>query len=434
MKFLGLNIPNPFSRSSPTQVTQGYSFSFNDSEKLLKALGITLEGVQVTPRTAFSLASYYGSVRVIADMLASQPFILYRKNGKKRVPAEEHQLYSLLNKRPCHQQSSFIFRRTMMTNVLTYGFAIARIERDGYNRPVSFRALDSSKVSIYQTLDEELFFTYQNGSQKTGFDMLPESEVIHLKAIDFGGLTGFAPSGYNHATIKIGLSSKVFVQKYYENGTFLGGLLTTPASIKEEEATRVKKSWKDSNKQGVENAGDIAVLGNGLTFQSLGKTPVESQMVEFFQKCDADIYKILGVPPYMLGDVTSSTSWGSGIEQQFIGFVNVTLLPYLRQLEEEIDYKCLRTDEQTQYFCKIDLNDLLRGDIKTRMEYYRTMTQNGLISQNEAREMEQLDSVEGGDSRWIQQNMMPIDKAEEILMQKSNNKQDAKQPKPDNSE
>ena len=425
MNILGYDIS--FKRAEGITVpTAGQTYSYNDADKLLKMLGVSLSGVSVTPMTAFSIASYYGSVRVIADMLASQPFILYEGDAKKRTPAKEHPLYSLLNVRPHCQQSSFIFRRTMMTNALTYGFAIARVIKDEYGIATEFKALNSAKVSIYQTLDEEIFFTYQNGSQKSSFIMLPESEVIHLKAMDFGGLTGFAPSGYQHQTIKVNLSSRQFVESYFGKGTFMGGILSTVGNVKPEDAKEIKKNFKESNKPGVENAGDVAVLGGGLNYQPVGRTPVESQMVEFFNKCDSDIYKILGVPPFMLCDVTSSTSWGSGIEQQFIGFVNVTLMPWIRQLEEEINYKCLRYDELNTYFSKIDLNDLLQGDIKTRMEYVRTMIQNGVISQNEARAMEHLDEIEEGGEHWIQQNMMPMNDAKEILLSKKNPQTDVK--------
>lgn len=429
MKLLGFEIP--FTRSSGSSggvniPTSGTTFSLSDTDRFLRALGVRLDEIVVSPITAFSIASYYGSVRVIADMLASQPFILYEGDNKKRTTAKEHPLYSLLNVRPHPQQSSFVFRRTMMTNALTYGFAIARIIKDQFGRPMEFKALDSAKVLIYQTLDEEIYFTYQNGSQKSSFFMLHESEFIHLKAMDFGGLTGYAPSGYQHQTIKVSLSSREFVDSYYGKSTFMGGILTAPNKIDEESAKKIKSNFKESNKPGVQNSGDVAVLSGGLTYQAIGRTPVESQMVEFFNKCDSDIYKVLGVPPFMLGDVTSSTSWGSGIEQQFIGFVNVTLMPWIRQFEEEINYKCLRADEVGTYFSKIDLNDLLQGDIKTRMEYIRTMIQNGVINQNEARTMEHLDEVEDGNRRWIQQNMMPMDKAEEILLSKNKPQTDVK--------
>jgi len=424
MKLLGYDFS--VSRSLGVTVpTSGQSYPISEPD-ILKIFGVGLSGVNVTPMTAFSIASYYGSVRVIADMLASQPFILYQGDAKKRTAAKEHPLYNLLNVRPHCQQSSFVFRRTMMTNALVYGFAIARVIKDPYGRPTEFKALDSAKVSIYQTLDEEIYFTYQNGSQKSSFMMLHESEVIHLKAMDFGGITGFAPSGYQHQTIKVSLSSRQFVESYFGKGTFMGGILSTVGNVKPEDAKEIKNNFKEANKPGVQNAGEVAVLGGGLTYQPVGRTPVESQMVEFFNKCDSDIYKILGVPPHMLGDVTSSTSWGSGIEQQNIGFVNNTLMPWARQLEEEVNYKCLRFDEQNTHFCKIDFNDLLQGDIKTRMEYVRTMVQNGVISQNEARAMENLDEIKEGDEHWIQQNMMPMNDAKEILLSKKNQQTDVK--------
>lgn len=393
----------------------GNSFSFQDGERIMQMLGVSLDEVTVTPLTAFSIASYFGCVKLISDMIATQPLRLYNEAQGKRTEDKENPIYSLMKKRPHEQQSAFVFRRTLLMNTLTWGFGIAKIERDAFYNIISIRALDSAKVSIYETLDEKIYFNYR------GLEWLNPEDVIHLKYLDFGGLVGIAPCRFQYKTIKIGLGSKQFIDSYYEKGTFLGGLLTTDANLSKETAESVKKSWKDSNKQGVQNSGDVAVLGNGVKFQELGKTPVESQLVEFLNKSDSDIYKIFGVPPFMLGDVSTSTSWGSGIEQQFIGFVNTTLMPLIEQLEQELSYKLLATYEQDTHSFQIDLDGLLRGDIKTRVEYYRTMIQNGIMSQNEVREMETLNDVEGGDKRWIQQNMMPMDKAEEILLSKQGN-------------
>ncbi|QRQ99708.1 phage portal protein [Dyadobacter sandarakinus] len=386
----------------------------------LRMLGLDPIHVSVNAVSAMSLSTFYSAVRLISDLIAAQPYSVYRSlpDGGSKV-AKDHRLHYLIHTRPNARMSPYIFRRTLIANMLVYGYAVARILRDGEGNVYSLIPYASSKVSVKVDPDTgAYFFQIDNEPGVTKGLMLAEDDVIFLKDMSLDGSCGQSVVKWQAETLKLNLLTRKYANQYYEKNAFISGILTTDLPAKDAESAKI---FKDRFLNALKDQSGLAVLGAGADYKPVGRSPVESQVIEFLNQSDKDIAKFFGLPLAMLGDTEKQTSWGTGLEQNFIGVTNTVIIPKAVQLEQEINYKCLTFNEQRKgYYTKHNFRNLLRGDHKSYAEFVAKMIQNGVYSQNEVRAWDELPSVEGGDQHWIQQNMMPLDKAEEILKGKSN--------------
>ena len=382
----------------------------------LRAIGIDPIKVTVTSKSAMGVSTFFSCVRVISDLVASQPYSVYKSldSGGSKV-ASSHRLHYLIHTRPNARMSPYIWKRTMMANMLVYGFALSQIVRDGMGNPVALVPHSSSKVTIYEDPETGMYFFKVSG--KTNI-VLSEDDVIFLKDLGLDGNCGHSVINWQDQTIKLGLLAKKFANKYYEKGAFLSGIITTELDPTNSEAAEI---YKERIKQGIHRDEDgIIVLGAGVDYKSIGRDTTESQVIEFLNQTDKDIAKSFGLPMSMLGDTEKQTSFGTGVESMFISVTNTVIIPKAVQLEQEVNYKCLTFNEQRNgYYTKLNFRNLLRGDAKSYAEYVSKMIQNGIYTQNEVRGWDELPAVAGGDRHWIQQNMMPLDMADEVLKSKN---------------
>lgn len=391
------------------------SVGLTDLERFLTVIGVDPSKVQVNTKSATGLTAYLGSVRVIAGIFASQPVGVLQKVDGRRKSVVGHPLQYALEVSANEHQRPAEMLETLIVNVLFSGNGVARLTKDKYRRTTEIRSYDWNELIVYE-LKDALFYRFPDGQ------VLPESEVIHLRWMNVGKKVSPAPWGYTQKAIRIALSAHEFIDKYYQNGTFLGGLLTSEAGLDEAKAKAAKKMWNESARPGVQNSGDIVVLGNGLKFQEIGSKPLESQLVEFFSKTDLDIYRLLGVQPHLVADATKNNTWGgTGIESQFVGFMNTTMAIYIRKFEQEFRYKALRYDEVTSsgMYIKMNLNNLLRPEAEKRYTIYQKAIAAGMLTQNQALELEDMDGFDEGGDHWMQQGFMPMRLAEEVLLKKT---------------
>ncbi len=389
----------------------------SDADPMFKLLGLDFAKVRVNATAALGLSAYFGSVRVMSGIFSTLPVAHLLKTNGMRESVEGDMLGEVLNLRPTRHMTGTDAKRTIIANVFTYGNGIAKIIRNRYREVEELKPYRFTDITIIETNDSLVYY-FPDGS------MCEEEDVLHLKFLTLDGKMGVAPWGFAPKAFRVALSTQEFIDKYYQNGTFLGGLLTSDASLDETSSREAKRKWKEANKPGVQNTGDIVVLGKGLKFQEIGSKPMESQLVEFFQKTDVDIYRIMGVPGHMMGDASQNNTWGgTGIESQFVSFVNTALMPYIKAFEEEVTYKCIRTDKRRAgQYVKMNLNNLLRPDAKTRWEIYRIAISSGLMTHNQVLALEDMNGFDEGDEHWIQQGFMKISKADEIFNQKYNGK------------
>ena len=392
------------SRDKPSNRTVGGGYTF--------FMGGTSYGKAVTERSAMQMTAVYSCVCILAEAVAGLPLHVYRHNDQGGTEkAIDHPLYLLLHDEPNPEMSSFVFRETLMTHLLLWGNAYAQIIRNGKGEVVALYPLMPNKMSVDRDANGQLYYTYTRSTDEAptmqGMTVtLKPSDVLHIPGLGFDGLVGYSPIAMAKNAIGMAIASEEYGAKFFANGAAPGGVLEYPGTIKDPQ--RVRDSWQ-STFGGSGNANKIAVLEEGMKYTPIAISPEQAQFLETRKFQINEIARIFRVPPHMVGDLEKSSF--SNIEQQSLEFVKYTLDPWVVRWEQSIMRSLLSDSEKKEHFVKFNLEGPLRGDYVSRMNGYAIGRQNGWVSANDIRELENLDRIpaeEGGDLYLINGNMLPL--------------------------
>ena len=401
------------SRDKPTDRTAGSSYSF--------FLGGTASGKYVTERSAMQMTAVYCCVRILSEAVASLPLQFYRytdDGGKEK--AVEHPLYFLLHDEPNPEMTSFIFRETLMTHLLLWGNAYSQIIRNGKGEVVALYPLMPDRMKVDRDEHGRLYYEYtvydsddvdgRKGTDKVGRTVrLHPHDVLHIPGLGFDGLVGYSPIAMAKNAIGLAIATEEYGSKFFANGAAPSGVLEHPGTIKD--PSKVRESWQ-ATFGGSGNANKIAVLEEGMKYTPISISPEQAQFLETRKFQIDEIARIFRVPPHMIGDLEKSSF--NNIEQQSLEFVKYTLDPWVSRWEQAMVRALLTPDEKKKYFFKFNVDGLLRGDYQSRMNGYATARQNGWMSANDIRELENLDRIpaeDGGDLYLINGNMTKLEDA-----------------------
>ena len=395
------------SRDKPQNRTAGSGYAFY--------FGGTTSGKAVTERSAMQMTAVYSCVRILAEAVAGLPLHLYRyKEDGGKEKALDHPLYLLLHDEPNPEMSSFVFRETLMTHLLLWGNAYAQIIRNGKGEVIALYPLMPNRMVVDRDIHGQLYYQYTRSTEEAptmkGVTVnLPPSDVLHIPGLGFDGLVGYSPIAMAKNAIGMAIACEEYGAKFFANGAAPGGVLEHPGTIKDPQ--RVRESWQ-STFGGSGNSNKIAVLEEGMKYTPIGISPEQAQFLETRKFQINEIARIFRVPPHMVGDLEKSSF--SNIEQQSLEFVKYTLEPWLVRWEQSIQRTLFSPEEKKRYFAKFNVEGLLRGDYASRMSGYATARQNGWMSANDIRELENLDRIpteNGGDLYLINGNMLPLGNA-----------------------
>ena len=401
------------SRDKPTDRTAGSSYSF--------FLGGTSSGKYVTERSAMQMTAVYCCVRILSEAVASLPLQFYRytdDGGKEK--AVDHPLYFLLHDEPNPEMTSFIFRETLMTHLLLWGNAYSQIIRNGKGEVVALYPLMPDRMKVDRDEHGRLYYEYtvydaddvdgRKGTNKVGRTVrLQPHDVLHIPGLGFDGLVGYSPIAMAKNAIGLAIATEEYGSKFFANGAAPSGVLEHPGTIKD--PSKVRESWQ-ATFGGSGNANKIAVLEEGMKYTPISISPEQAQFLETRKFQIDEIARIFRVPPHMIGDLEKSSF--NNIEQQSLEFVKYTLDPWVSRWEQAMVRALLTPDEKKKYFFKFNVDGLLRGDYPSRMTGYATARQNGWMSANDSRELENLDRIpaeQGGDLYLINGNMTKLEDA-----------------------
>lgn len=395
------------SRDKPKNRTAGSAYTF--------CTGRTTAGKAVTQRSAMQMTAVYSCVRILSEAIASLPLHLYRytdSGGKEK--ATDSSLYFLLHDEPNPEMTSFVFRETLMTHLLLWGNAYAQIIRNGKGEVTAFYPLMPDRMTVDRDENGRLYYEYTVSSDdapinKKSIVRLQPFDVLHIPGLGFDGLVGYSPIAMAKNSIGMAIACEEYGSKFFANGAAPSGVLEHPGTIKD--PSRVRESWTQSF-GGSSNAHKVAVLEEGMKYTPISISPEQAQFLETRKFQINEIARIFRVPPHMVGDLEKSSF--SNIEQQSLEFVKYTLEPWIIRWEQSISRSLLSIEEKRKYFVKFNVDGLLRGDYQSRMNGYATARQNGWMSANDIRELENLDRIsaeEGGDLYLINGNMLPLKNA-----------------------
>ena len=360
-------------------------------------------GVSVTPDTARRCGAVLACVRVLAETMATLPYVLYRREGDRRVRETEHPLYSLLKDQPNRWQTSFEFREMMMGHVLLRGNAYAQKVLDRRGNIIELVPLNPTRMTPKLTVEGSVIYDYRAGDgQKVSF---PSDLIFHLRGYASDGVTGISPIAEARETIGLALAAEEFGARTFANDAQPGGILEHPGKLGEEALINLRNSIQQ-NHGGVKNARKYMILEEGMKWTRIGMSPDDTQYIETRKFQIEEIARIFRVPPHLIGHLERATF--SNIEHQGLEFVTHTVLPWLRRWEQAISIRLMTAEERKVYYSEFLVDGLLRGDIQTRYNAYAVGRQWGWLSADDVRRFENMDDLpnEQGDKYLIPLNMV----------------------------
>lgn len=400
------------SRDKPKNTTAGSGYSF--------FLGTSTAGKYVTEQSAMQITAVYSCVRILSEAIASLPLQFYRiteSGGKEK--ATDKPLYFLLHDEPNPEMTSFVFRETLMTHLLLWGNAFAQIIRNGKGEIVSLYPLMPDRMKVDRDERGKLYYEYTvyqsddvSGRKKTDrvgkTVRLTPYDVLHVPGLGFDGLVGYSPIAMAKNAIGLAIAAEEYGSTFFANGGRPSGVLEFPGTLKNPE--NVRESWAQT--YGFGGANKVVVLEEGMKYSPIAIPPEQAQFLETRKFQIDEIARIFRVPPHMVGDLDKSSF--SNIEQQSLEFVKYTLDPWVCRWEQAMVKALLAPEEKKTYFFRFNVDGLLRGDYESRMRGYSIARQNGWMSGNDIRELENLDRIPeelGGDLYLINGNMTKLQDA-----------------------
>ena len=353
---------------------------------------------------ALTLTAVWCAIRLLAESVSSLPISVYTKqaNGDK-LEDTKSPIYKLVKFKPNYYQNKITFFEFIMLSICTEGNSYVQIVRNNSGTPVQLICLSPSDVTVVVN-NNELFYQIDGGA------VLDSSDVLHFKTITDDGVTGLSPIDQCAKALNWGVSLEEFGATFFSNGAKPSSILQTDRALSDTALQRLKSSF-NNNYAKLKNSNSTIVLEEGLTFKPISISPEQAQFLSSRQFSIEEVARIFNVPPHMLKDLSKSSF--NNIEMQSQEYLTYTLMPYINKIEAEMNLKLFRTNELGKTFVEFNVNGLLRGDVKSRTEAYKTAITNGYMSINEVRQKENMNSIEGGDKHFMQMNMTTIEKVGE---------------------
>lgn len=357
-------------------------------------------GVNVSEERVLGLPAYYRALTVTAGALAALPVKTYQVGTRERIRR------ATVLETPNPRQTSIEWRTTTFLHLFAWGNAFSRKVRDGSGlvRQVWPVHPAGVRVELVNPTEQDpagkLFIVrHRDGTE----ERLTSADMLHMPYMSMDGAEGVRPMVAFRQSLGLAIAGDDATASFFGNGSRLSGIIKTDNEMSDAGASRLKARWREMV-GGTSRTGDIAVLDRGADFTPVSIPPVDAQLLESRKFAVSDIARIIGTPPHLVGDITNSTSWGTGIEQQVLGWVKFTLQTPISAAEARWTKELLPAGEYAEH----SLEGLLRGDSKARAEFYRVLTDLSAISPAEIRDHENLTPVDGLDFYRYPSNMKVI--------------------------
>jgi HK97 family phage portal protein len=408
---------------------------------LLEYLGIggAASGESFTVEGSLKVTAVLAGFTILTEDTSSLPLILYRRLERGKERAVDHPYYDLLHNAPNPEMTSMVYRELQVGHMLGWGNFFAQMLWDDAGTVTELWPLNPARMEIFRQNGERRYLYYKDDGQRVAFR---QQDILHIPAFGFDGIKGYSRISLAKNAVGLALAAEKYGSRFFANDARPTVVLKSPKPMKAEAQKNLRDSWNEIYRS-AENAGKVAILEEGLDLATIGIEPEAAQFLQTRQFQVAEIARMFRIPPHMLGDVTNSTSWGTGIEQQELGYLAHTLRPWLVRVEQQLNKDLLLPAERYQYFFEHLADALLRTDIVSRMNAYAVAINNAILSPNEAREAENRNPYDGGDtyryplntgaagaqpgSPTSPQRIMPVllDTAERVSRYESNELRDA---------
>ena len=360
-----------------------------------------IEGtVALAPDSAMQLSTVWSCVWLLANVVASLPLFVYANVGGKRELARDTRLYQLLHDSPNSRMTPVEFWVALLLNLLLRGNAYARIERAANGEAVALWPMAADQVEVHVLDDGSVAYLYKVGGNMAA---LAEANVLHIKDIG-NGTIGLDRLDYMRATTTEAANSQTAASTTFANGGKPNGILMIDKVLKPEQREAIRRNF---GQMAEGSTSRLAVLEADMKYQQVNLTPEDQQLLETRKFSVEELCRWFGVPPVLVGH-SNVTAWGSGIEQLIDGFYKFTIRPALVRIEQAVTKRVLTPAQRATLTVEFSFDALLRASLKDRMEIYAKGAQNGIVTRNECRQLENLPPVAGGDQLTAQTNLAPL--------------------------
>lgn len=350
------------------------------------------------PDAALQISAVFACVEILAQTISTLPLYVYRDKGGVWVPDKMSRLWLLLHESPNRWMTPSEFLSAMVVNRMLRGNAYALIERDSAGEPIALVPLSPDQMEVSVVEGGEVYVYYQDGD----ITALAPENVIHWKGLG-NGFLGLSKLDFMRATTNEAIRAQDNANSLYGKGSKPTGVLQTDSKLSAEQVTALMTRFRTSM---TSSGGGLIIADRGLKYSQMSLSPADAQLLETRRFTIEEICRWFGVPGVLVG-TTGQTTWGSGIEQIVSGFHKFTIGPLCKQLEQVLERRLKNYEPITIEF---KMDGLLRTDPASRAAFYSTMSQNGAMTRNEIRRLENLPPVEGGDELTAQSNLVPLRK------------------------
>lgn len=364
--------------------------------------GSSASGKVVSVDKAMQLSAVWACVRLLSETVSTLPIRLYeRKADGSRSPATSHPLYDLLARRPNAEMTPARFMLFLVASICLRGNAFVEKKRVG-NRIVALMPLLPQCMSVKRLDNGRLEYKYNEKGQTR---IISEDNLMHIRGFGLDGICGMLPISTGREVFGAAMAAEEAAAKVFAQGMQASGILSSDTVMTPAQREQMRKSLEGF--MGSRNAGKIMVAEAGLKYQGITMNPEAAQMLESRSYGVEEVCRWFRVPPFMVGHMDKQSSWASSVEGQNLQFLTNCLRPLLENIEQEIE-RCL-LDRDDRYFAEFAVEGLLRADSQGRASYYNICLQNGWMSRNEVRRLENLPPIPGGDTYTVQSNLLPIE-------------------------
>lgn len=353
----------------------------------------------VSPDLAMKLSAVYACVYVLSSSVAQLPLHVKRKSGDKVDTVKDHPAYYLLHDSPNAWQTSYKLREYAQSSVLLYGNAYIHIVRDKNGGVVSLESLEPWKVKLLKNGSRYVYSYY--GDDKT-MSLSPD-DVLHIKSLGPSIKTGKSVIQTHAETIGLGLDARKFASSFFGGNARPAGILSVKTPLNSNAWENFKKMWQTAQEKLRSEENKTILLPAELDYKALTVSPVDTELLSMMKLNRSEIAGIFNVPAHMINDLEKATF--SNISEQTIQFIRFSVMPWVVNWEQELNRKIFtEAERKAGYFVKFNLAGIMRGTAGERATFYHAAITDGWMSRNEARQLEDMNPVDGLDEMLVSVN------------------------------
>lgn len=367
--------------------------------------GGTVGGVAVNSQTMLRLSAVWACARLISETIATLPLSIYERTPTGRRVAPQHPLQFIVHDQPNADTTAAVYWESTVAAMLLRGAARAEKLMVG-SRIVGLQFLAPDRLTCSRRGDgtKTWRYTEDDGRQRE----IPDSRIFTIPGFSLDGKNGVSVVHYGANVFGSAIAADTAANKTWENGLMPTVYYKFPQVLKENQRADARRAITEI--AGAINSGKPAILEAAMDVGTIGINPVDAQLLESRAFSVEEVCRWFRVPPFMVGHAENSTNWGTGIEQQMIGFLTFTLAPWLRRIEQAISKDLLSPADRLKFYPKFAVEGLLRADSAGRGAFYSTMVNNGIFTRDEVRELEDREPMGGNASvLTVQTSMAPLD-------------------------